>query len=347
MKLIDLRSDTVTKPSPGMRRAMVKAVVGDDVFEGDPTVRRLEEMVAELLGKEAGLYVPSGTMGNEICLNILTRPGEEVIAEVGSHINKNEVAAASAISGVQIHVIAGRKGVFTAQEVEAELPVPDVHHAEVSVISIENTHTTAGGTIFPLTEMKAISKLARRRRIKMHLDGARLWNACIATGSKPSEYASHFDTVSTCLSKGLGAPIGSVITANHQLIHQARRSRKRLGGGMRQVGLIAAAGIYALKHNYDRLAEDHENARFLAERLVEIDGIEIDMDTVQTNLVIFDISRTGMKVPFAVEELKKQGVLVVPFGGNTIRAVTHLDVTRRDLERALDAFRKMFQGRLK
>src|SRR3990172_3068036 len=307
MKIIDLRSDTVTKPSPGMRRAMADAVVGDDVFEDDPTVQRLEEMVAGLLGKKKGLFVPSGTMGNEICLKVLTRPGEEVIAEAGSHIYKNEVAAASAISGVQVHIIQGDKGVFTSQQIEAELPVPDVHHPNVTVIAIENTHTTAGGTVFPIAEVRKIKKLADKYKIKMHLDGARLWNACIATGLKPSDYAQNFDTVTVCLSKGLGAPIGSVIASSEDMIFEARRVRKRLGGGMRQVGGIAAAGIYALKKNYRRIKEDHDNARWLAEQLIEIKGSEIDMETVQTNLVVFDIKGTGQKVADVVQALKRQG----------------------------------------
>jgi threonine aldolase len=340
MKVIDLRSDTVTKPSPGMRKAMAKAVVGDDVFDDDPTVKKLENMIAGILGKEKGLYVPSGTMGNEVCLKVLTKPGDEVLTEAGSHIYKNEVGAPSALSGIQLHIVRGNKGVFTAEQIEPEIPVPDVHHPTLTVITVENTHTTAGGTVFPIAEVRKLRKLADRHKIKMHLDGARLWNACIATGLKPVDYAKYFDTVTVCLSKGLGAPIGSVIASSEELIFEARRVRKRLGGGMRQVGILAEAGIYALKNNYKRLAEDHENARWLAERLWEIEGIEIDMETVQTNLVVFDIARTGWKVMNAVEALKKRGVLVVPFGGTTLRAVTHLDVGRRDLERAAGIFKK-------
>ncbi len=346
MKTIDLRSDTVTKPSLGMRKAMAKAVVGDDVFDDDPTVHELEAMVAKILGKEKGLYVPSGTMGNEVCLKVLTKPGDEVLTEAGSHIYKNEVGAPSALSGVQLHVVYGNKGVFTAEEIEPEIPVPDVHHPTMTVIAVENTHTTAGGTVFPIAEVKKLRNLANKYKIKMHLDGARLWNACIATGLKPSDYAKYFDTVTVCLSKGLGAPIGSVIASTEELIFEARRVRKRLGGGMRQVGIIAEAGIYALKNNYKRLAEDHQNARWLAERLTEIDGIEIDMETVQTNLVVFDVAGTGWKVMQAVEALKRQGVLVVPFGGTTLRAVTHLDVDKRDLEGAVGIFKKVL-GRKK
>ena len=342
MKIIDLRSDTVTKPSLGMRQAMAKAVVGDDVFDDDPTVQRLEAIVAKLLGKEKALYVPSGTMGNEVCLKILTRPGDEVLCEAGSHIYKNEVGAASALAGIQLHIVKGNRGVFTAEEIEPEIPVPDVHHPTMSVIAIENTHTTAGGTVFPIDEVRKIRKLADRHKIKMHLDGARLWNACIATGLKPVDYAKYFETVTVCLSKGLGAPIGSVLASTQELIFEARRVRKRLGGGMRQVGIIAEAGIYALKNNFARIKEDHHNARWLAERLVEIPGIEIDMETVQSNLVVFDIAGTGKKVREAAEALKKRGVLVVPFGGFTLRAVTHLDVDKRDLERAVKMFQKVF-----
>jgi threonine aldolase len=349
MKVIDLRSDTVTRPSLAMRNVMAEAEVGDDVFEDDPAVKKLENRVARILGKAGGLFVPSGTMGNEVCLNILTRPGDGVITEAGSHIFKHEVAAPSALSGVQLHLIQGHKGVFTAQQVKSEIPVPDVHHPVVTVISIENTHTQSGGTVFPVSEIKRIRKLADRHKIRMHLDGARLWNACIATGIKPADFARYFDTVSVCLSKGLGAPIGSVIASSEELIFEARRVRKRLGGGMRQVGVIAEAGVYALKNNYKRLAEDHKNARWLAEKLLEVEGIEIDMETVQTNLVVFDIAGTGWKVMEAVEALKKHGVLVVPFGGTTLRAVTHLDVNRKDLERAVANFKKVLgrkrQGR--
>ena len=341
MKIIDLRSDTVTKPSLYMRQAMARAVVGDDVFDDDPTVKKLEALVARMLGKEKGLYVPSGTMGNEVCLKVLTRPGDEVLTEAGSHIYRNEVGAPSALSGIQLHIIQGNKGVFTAEQIEKEIPSPDVHHPTMTVITIENTHTTAGGTVFPIEEIKKIHRLADRHKIKMHLDGARLWNACIATVLKPVEYAKYFHTVTVCLSKGLGAPIGSVIVSSEDLIFEARRIRKRLGGGMRQVGILAEAGIFALKNNYRRIVEDHHNARWLAERLLEIDGIEIDMETVQSNLVVFDIAGTGWKVMEAVEALKKQGVLVVPFGGTTLRAVTHLDVERRDLERAVGNFRKV------
>src|SRR5574341_1288470 len=347
MKIIDLRSDTVTKPSLGMRRAMAKAVVGDDVFDDDPTVKKLEAIVARILGKEKGLYVPSGTMGNEVCLKVLTKPGDEVLTEASSHIYKNEVGAASALSGIQLHIVHGNKGVFTTEEIEPEIPVPDVHHPTLTVIAVENTHTTAGGTVFPISEVKKLRKLADKYKITMHLDGARLWNACIATGLKPSDYAEYFETVTVCLSKGLGAPIGSVIASNEEMIFEARRVRKRLGGGMRQAGIIAEAGIYALKNNYKRLAEDHENARWLGERLKEIGGVESAMQTVQTNLVVFDIAGTGWKVMEVVEALKKQGVLVVPFGGFTLRAVTHLDVGRRDLERAVGIFKKVLGGKRK
>ena len=345
MKIIDLRSDTVTKPSPAMRKAMASAIVGDDVFEDDPTVVKLEEMTADIVGKKKALFVPSGTMGNEICIKVLTKPGDEIIVEEGSHIYNNEVGAAAALAGIQLHLIRGNKGVFTAEQVEDEIRVPDVHHPNVTVIAVENTHTQSGGTVFPLSEIKKIKKLADKHKIKMHLDGARLWNACIAKNISPQEYAASFDSLSVCLSKGLGAPIGSVVAGEEDFIFEARRVRKRLGGGMRQVGILAAAGIYALKNNYKRLKEDHENAKFLAQRLSEIDGLEIDMETVQTNLVVIDIRNSGLSVPEAVERLKEKKVLVVPFGKTLIRAVTHLDVNRKDLEMGVEVFGKVFLRR--
>lgn len=327
-----------------MRRAMAKAKVGDDVFGDDPTVRRLEELVAGILGKEKGLYVPSGTMGNEICLKILTKPGDEVITEIGSHIYNNETGAAAAISGVQLHAVHGTRGVFTAEQVTSSIPSPDVHHPRVSLVTIENTHTVAGGTVFPLEEIKRIKSVINKHKMHMHLDGARLWNACVATGLKPPEYTKYFDTVTVCLSKGLGAPIGSVIASSAENIFEARRVRKMLGGGMRQVGIIAEAGIYAVKYHRKRITEDHENARWLAERLTGIAGIEIDMETVQTNLVVFDIGNSGLKVSEAVARLRKLGVWVVQFGGNRIRAVTNLNVDRKDLIRALSAFNAVFKS---
>ena len=344
MKVIDLRSDTVTKPTPGMRRAMAKAKVGDDVFEDDPTVQRLEHLVSGILGKEKGLYVPSGTMGNEICVKILTKPGDDVITEIGSHIYNNETGAAAAISGVQLHGVHGTRGVFTAEQVMASIPSPDVHHPRVSLVTIENTHTVAGGTIFPLEEIRKIKSVASKNKIHMHLDGARLWNACVASGLKPPEYTKYFDTVTVCLSKGLGAPIGSVIASSAENIFEARRVRKMLGGGMRQVGIIAEAGIYAVINHRKRIKEDHENAKWLAERLTGIAGIEIDMETVQTNLVVCDIANSGLKVIQAVSRLRKLGVWVVPFGGNRIRAVTNLNVDRKDLIRALSAFNAVFKS---
>jgi threonine aldolase len=323
---------------------MAKAKVGDDVFGDDPTVRRLEELVAGILGKEKGLYVPSGTMGNEICLKILTKPGDEVITEIGSHIYNNETGAAAAISGVQLHAVYGTRGVFTAEQVTGSIPSPDVHHPRASLVTIENTHTVAGGTVFPLGEIKRIKSVVNKHKMRMHLDGARLWNACVATGLKPPDYTKYFDTVTVCLSKGLGAPIGSVIASSAENIFEARRVRKMLGGGMRQVGIIAEAGIYAVKNHRKRITEDHENARWLAERLTGIAGIEIDLESVQTNLVVFDIGNSGLKVSDAVARLRKLGVWVVPFGGNRIRAVTNLNVDRKDLIRALSAFNTVFKS---
>lgn len=342
MQFIDLRSDTVTKPSSGMRQAMAEAEVGDDVFGEDPTVNRLQEVVAELLGKEAALFVPSGTMGNEICIKCHTRPGDEVICESGCHIFNYESGAASFLSGVQMRPILGNKGVITAEEVERCINPPQDHFPRTAVITIENTHNGAGGTIFPLEELAHLYELARQRNLKLHVDGARIWNASVATGIALREYAQYCDSISVCFSKGLGAPVGSAVAGSREFIVEAHRLRKLYGGGMRQVGILAAGALYALEHNFQRLTEDHENAQFLAQGLSEIAGISLDLESVQTNIVIFDIKHSGRSVAQVLEMLKRQGVLLVPFGRTTLRAVTHLDVNRQDIEQALAVFREIF-----
>lgn len=338
MQIVDLRSDTVTKPSSGMRKTMAEAEVGDDVFGEDPTVNRLQEVVAELLGKEASLFVPSGTMGNEICIKCHTRPGDEVICEHGCHIYNYESGAASFLSGVQMRPIVGNKGVITVEQVEEVINPPQDHFPRSAVIAVENTHNSAGGTIFPLEQLTHLYQLAQKRNLKLHLDGARIWNASAATGISVKEYAQYCDSISVCFSKGLGAPIGSAVAGTKEFIVEAHRLRKLYGGGMRQVGILAAGALYALEHNLQRLNEDHENARFLAQKLLEIPGIRLDLDSVQTNIVIFDIKDTGRSVPEIIEGLKNRGVLVVPFGHTTLRAVTHLNVSRQDIEKALVVF---------
>jgi threonine aldolase len=342
MTPIDLRSDTVTRPTPGMRRVMAEAEVGDDVFGEDPTVNRLQEMVAEILGTEAALFVPSGTMGNEICIRCHTQPGDELICEAGAHFLHYESGAMAALSGVQARTIVGERGVITAQQVEAVLRGETYYFPRSRLITIENTHNLAGGTIFPLKEIAPIRRLASSRGLAMHLDGARLWNASAASGIALRDYVQHFDSVAVSFSKGLGAPIGSAIAGTKDFIALARRIRRMFGGAMRQVGIIAAAAIYGLEHHRERIVEDHTNARRLAEALHGRNGIAIDLETVQTNIVIMDIAKTKLAVPAAIEALKKAGVLVVPFGAATLRAVTHLDVSAADIDDAIAVFSKIF-----
>lgn len=338
---IDLRSDTVTRPSSAMREVISKAEVGDDVFEDDPTVKKLEMIVADLLGKEDALFVASGTMANQVCLRALTQPGDEVILEEESHIFNYEVGSASALSGLQLYPVKGNRGVITAEEIEERIRPDNVHIPKTRVIVLENTHNRAGGTVFPLDEIAKIARLALKHQIKMHLDGARLWNAVMATGTPLHTWTKPFDSVSVCLSKGLGAPIGSVIAGSEEFIRRARRGRKMYGGGMRQVGIIAAAGIYAIENNFNRLIEDHRNAKLLAQRLSTIEGLKIDLEGVETNIVVIDIQKTGRSVEQFLDDLKEQGVLLVPFGKTKIRGVTHLDVKRDDILEAVEKFRQV------
>lgn len=342
MNLIDLRSDTVTRPTPAMRRAMAAAEVGDDVFGEDPTVNRLQDQVAELLGTEAALFVASGTMGNQVCIRCHTQPGDELLCEAGAHFLHYEAGAMAALSGVQARTIVGTRGVITAKQIEEALRGETYYFPRSRLLTIENTHNLAGGTIFPLDEIVRIRQLARERGLAMHLDGARLWNASAASGVALRDYVQHFDSVSVCFSKGLGAPIGSAVAGTKNFIAQARRVRKMFGGGMRQVGMIAAAAIYGLEHHRERLHEDHANARWLAEALHGRGGITIELDSVQTNIVIMNIAQTKLSVPAAIEALKKEGVLLGPFGATTLRAVTHLDVNRAEVERAAAVFAKIF-----
>lgn len=342
MNLIDLRSDTVTRPTPAMRRAMAAAEVGDDVFGEDPTVNRLQDLVAELLGTEAALFVASGTMGNQVCIRCHTQPGDELLCEAGAHFLHYEAGAMAALSGVQARTIVGTRGVITVKQIEEALRGETYYFPRSRLLTIENTHNLAGGTIFPLDEIARIRQLARERGLAMHLDGARLWNASAAAGVALRDYAQHFDSVSVCFSKGLGAPIGSAVAGTKSFIAQARRVRKMFGGGMRQAGMIAAAAIYGLEHHRERLPEDHANARWLAEALHGRGGIMIELDSVQTNIVIMNIAQTKLSVPAAIEALKKEGVLLGPFGATTLRAVTHLDVNRAEVERAAAVFAKIF-----
>ena len=339
-KFIDLRSDTVTKPTHAMRKAIAEAEVGDDVFGEDPTVNILQEKVAHLLGKEASLFVPSGTMANQLSIKSHTEPGDEVIIEASSHPYNFEGGAGAALSGIQFHCLRGVRGVLDASQIEEGVRPSDYHFPVTRLVCLENTHNRGGGSIFPFEKMAEIYRLAKSKGLLVHLDGARLWNASVATGIKPHEYAQWADSVSVCLSKGLGAPIGSLVAGTKPFIERVHRFRKMLGGGMRQVGIIAAAGIYALDHHFERLKEDHQNAKRLAVGLKEFGGVSIDPRHVETNIVIFDIANTGMTGFQVAEAMKKEGVLIHAIGKTQIRLVTHLDVTAEGIEKALKAFRK-------
>lgn len=341
--IIDLRSDTVTKPSDEMRKAMCEAEVGDDVYGEDPTVNRLQEYAADLLGKEAALFVPSGLMGNQICLNVLTNPGDEVICERTAHIFQYESGTPAKLSGIQLSLIEGNKGIITPEQIEPLIRPESAYYMPRSkVIEIENTHNVSGGTIIPLDNIKAVRDLAEKYNLYTHLDGARLWNASVATGISPAEYSNYFNTVSVCLSKGLGAPVGSIIAGEKDFIKEAFRVRKAIGGGMRQVGIIAAGGLYALENNIDRLADDHEKAGALAEHLKTLDNVEIDVDTVHTNILMF--KPLSKSVDEVLAELKNNGIFAGPGGYNVVRLVTHMNLSEDQIDTAKKVLSKIFGG---
>ncbi len=333
---IDLRSDTVTKPSPGMRAAMAGAEVGDDVFGEDPTVPRLQERAADLLGKEAALFVASGTMANQVSLKVHCQPGDDVILGEGTHVMVYESGAAAALAGVQVSVV-GTGGLFTAAEAEAACKAADnPHNAPTRLIVVENTHNRGGGVVWPQAQLAEVAAFARSRGLALHLDGARLCNAAIASGVSPATIAAPFDTATLCFSKGLGAPVGSIIAGSRPLIARALRFRKMLGGGMRQAGILAAAALYALDHNVDRLAEDHANARLIAERLARVPGLRVDLTGVQTNIVMVDLDPPHPEAALAVSQLRARGVLCLAPGARRLRFVTHLDVDRAACAEAAD-----------
>ena len=345
MDRIDLRSDTVTLPSPGMRQAMAAAPVGDDQYGEDPSVNRLQEEIADLLGKEAALFVPSGTMANQIGLKILTRPGDEVVLGDEAHIVWHESGAGAANSGVQFTVV-GRGGVFTAADLRAAYKPPGhIVFPPTSLVAIENTHNRGGGVVFPQHEAVAVCDTARELGLASYLDGARLFNAAAASGRSLVELATPFDIVSVALSKGLGCPVGSLIAGRRDDISRARRARRMFGGAMRQSGILAAAGLYALEHNLARLAEDHANARLLAERLAGLRGVGLDLATVQSNIVIFRMEQGAPDAATIVARAQETGVLVSAFGVRIVRAVTHLDVTREQCQRAADLLAEIIERR--
>jgi threonine aldolase len=322
-----------------MRKAMMDAEVGDDVFGEDPTVNALQAKVAKLLNKEAALFVCSGTMANQVAIRAHTHHGDEVIVESDAHTFNYEGGGGAALSGIQFHPVRGDRGVLDPSQIEDVIRPNDHHYAPTRLVCLENTHNRAGGRVYPIEKIRETHNLAERSGLAMHLDGARLINASVALGIPPDSYARYFDSVSICLSKGLGAPIGSVIGGTREFIHRVHRFRKMFGGGMRQVGIIAAAGIYALDHHIDRLAHDHANAKRLA-----IDGVRIDPNSVETNIVIFDVSETDTDSHRIAESIKERGILMIPFGRTLLRAVTHLDVNPEDIERSIEITADVFSS---
>ena len=334
---VDLRSDTVTRPTPEMRRVMAEAPVGDDVYGEDPSAQRLEAQVAELLGKEAALFVSSGTMANQLALLVHCRRGDTVIVGEGTHCMVYESGAAAALAGVQFSVV-GQGGLFTAAHVsEAVLPKVD-WLPRTRLVVVENTHNRAGGRVFPQGDVLAIAATAQKHGLALHLDGARLWNASAASGLPLDVLAAPFDTVSVCFSKGLGAPVGSALVGPSDALVEARRLRKMLGGGMRQVGLLCAAASYALEHQRSRLHEDHALAQRLARGLLDLPGVKLELSHVETNIVNVDIS--SCPAPELVRRLASEGVLINATSDTRVRAVTHLDVSVADVDLALEAFRR-------
>ncbi len=341
MKIIDLRSDTVTKPSEAMRKAMYEAEVGDDVFKEDPTVNKLEEFTADLLGKEASLFVSSGVMANQVCLNVLTNPGDEVICERDAHIFNYESGSPAALSGIQLCPVDGKNGVITTEQVEPFIrPSSAYYMPKTKVIALENTHNRAGGTIYPLEKIIEMKELAKKYNLLFHLDGARIWNASVATGISVKDYAQHFDSVSCCFSKGLGAPVGSIIAGTKDFIKEAFRVRKGWGGGMRQSGILAAAALYSLQNNVQRLSEDHEKAKILAKAINENPNLEIDINSVQTNIIIFKPLK--MNIDEAIKRCKERGLLLLVGRVDALRAITHLDVSFEDINRAGEIIGEVF-----
>ena len=334
MDAIDLRSDTVTLPSPAMRKAMAEAPVGDDQYGEDPSVNRLQERAAALLGKEAALFVPSGTMGNQIALKILTRPGDEVVVGDEAHIVWHESGAAAANSGVQFAVV-GAGGLFTAADFKAAYKAPGhIVFPPTTMVAIENTHNRGGGVVFPQAEAMAICDAARELGVSSYLDGARLFNAAAASGAGLAELARPFDLVGIALSKGLGCPVGSLVAGRSADIARAVRARRMFGGAMRQSGILAAAGLYALDHHLARLPEDHANARLIAERVAGSRGVRLDLATVQSNIVIFRLDDGAPDAAAVVARAKAEGVLVSAFAARMVRAVTHLNVSAAQCRRA-------------
>lgn len=335
--MIDLRSDTLSQPSEGMRTAMASAVVGDEQKREDPTVIALEEQAAKLLGQAEAVYLPTATMANQIALRILSEPGDEVLAEALAHVFRYELGGPAVHSGLAMKPLQSEDGILTAEQVrEAINPPGDLHTAPTKVLCLENTHNGGGGRVWPLEHLRSVVAEARRGGLNVHLDGARLMNAAVAAGVPAADYGREFDTVTLCLSKGLGCPLGAISAGSHERMAKARRMKHLFGGAMRQAGIVAAAGLYALEHNVERLAEDHANARRLGEGLAEA-GLPVDLDQVETNFVLLDVGRLGLSADEAIALLRAEDVLL-SFAArkNVLRAVTHLDVTGDEIEQAIE-----------
>ncbi|MDK9699435.1 MAG: low-specificity L-threonine aldolase [bacterium] len=335
--IVDLRSDTVTRPTPKMLEAMIHAEVGDDVFGDDPTVLKLQERVAAILGKEDALFVPTGTMANQIAINVSTQPGDEVYCDEGCHILNYESGAPALLSGVQLMPVAGERGVFRVDQVAEKVRPENNHFAPPRLIEVENTHNRSGGTVWPVERVKELRDFCNSNKLKLHLDGARLWNAAVAKQCDVQAWSQYADTVSVCFSKGLGCPVGSAIAGDSATIQKAKRARKRFGGGMRQSGYLAACALYALDNHRERMVDDHRRAKQLAIVLNDC-GYEIDPALVETNILIFSVreGRTGTEL---VEFAKSQNVLLTAFGVRKLRAVTHLDIDDKKIDAAIQTFR--------
>lgn len=333
--MIDLRSDTVTKPTDEMRKAMAEAEVGDDVYKEDPTVKQLEQTVSNLLGKEAGLFVPSGVMSNQIAIKLHTKPGQEILIDADAHIFHYETGAPAVISGIMCHCIKSDYGSPAIEDLEAAIRPNIYYNSRTSLIALENSHNRHGGTLLDVEYTRQVRELADKHEMKMHLDGARLWNAHAETGIPLETYAEPFDTVSVCLSKGLGAPIGSVMVGTWEHINRGRKFRKMLGGGMRQVGIIAAGGLYAVKNHIKYLKQDHAKAKYFASQIMESPLIAVDMTRVQTNIVNFKLAPQIKANEFA-EKVKEKGLLCGEIGNNSIRVVFHFQISEKDTKDAVD-----------